>query len=53
MRSRFVIPAAILVAAAYLKGRQDALLFAPAATRMAAGMTNRLRTRGPPFHPAP
>ena len=31
MRSRLVIPAAILVAAAYLKGRQDAFLFAPSA----------------------
>ena len=29
MRSRFVIPAAILVAAAYVKGRQDAQLVAP------------------------
>lgn len=29
MRSRFVIPAAILVAAAYVKGRQDAHLVAP------------------------
>ena len=31
MRSRLVIPAAILVAAAYVKGRQDAFLFAPPA----------------------
>jgi hypothetical protein len=30
VRSRFFIPAAIVVAAAYLKGRQDAQLFAPA-----------------------
>jgi len=30
LRSRLVIPAALLVAAAYVKGRQDALLFAPA-----------------------
>ena len=29
MRSRFVIPAAILVAAAYVKGRQDAQVVAP------------------------
>ena len=36
MRSRFVIPAAILVAAAYLKGRQDAQLFAPAAEQAPA-----------------
>jgi hypothetical protein len=31
VRSRFVIPAAILVAVAYVKGRQDAQLIAPAA----------------------
>ena len=31
MRSRLVIPAAILVAVAYVKGRQDAFLLAPAA----------------------
>ena len=30
MRSRLVIPAALLVAAAYVKGRQDASLVAPA-----------------------
>ncbi len=44
MRSRLVIPAAILVAVAYVKGRQDAQLFAAAA---------RPATPAPPAPPVP